>query len=392
VCWSMGPSGRTHPPEPLRTDGSNAFARHSMQVRVPRIARDVTTRSVYPAGVCRDVEKLASDLEDNAPVPAPRAPAADVEGWMRAYEDHPGETWLGTEWFYAELAFYRELARCCRFWETGRDPFDAAKEEELAGERPWERLALALSRRGSREERILGLLDDALWGNRIDLSYAVAASRGRADGDLIVDERAAAVPELARPGASVHLVTDNTGTELAMDLALVAAVLEDPSAAATLHVKLEPVFVSDAMARDVWRVVERMQRGTGDLRRLAGTLTGSFEEGRLRITPDAFWSGPRFLWKAPDHIAKAFRAASIVVFKGDANYRRVVGDAMWPPSEPFATACAYLGASIVCLRTMKSDPVLGLPEGLAERLDAEEPGWRIDAKRGVVQTVVTRER
>jgi hypothetical protein len=35
---------------------------------------------------------------------------------------------------------------------------------------------------------------------------------------------------------------------------------------------------------------------------------------------------------------------------------------------------------------MKSDPVLGLPDGLAERLDAADPLWRIDARRGVVQT------
>jgi hypothetical protein len=375
------------PPEPLRTDGSNAFASHSMRVRVPRIAREVVERGSFTAGVGRDVEALARGIEGDAPVPAPRVPAADVDGWRRAYADHQGDTWLGTGWFYAELAFYRELAWCCRFWETGRDPFEAAKEEELAGGRPWERLALALSTTGSREDRLFGLLDDALWGNRIDLSYAVGASRVQSDADLIVDERAAAVPLLARPGASVHVVADNAGTELALDLALVAAVLEDPSARATLHVKVEPVFVSDAMARDVWRVVERMRDGPADVRRLAGGLTAAFDQGRLRIAPDAFWSGPRFLPQAPVHIADAFRSASVVVFKGDANYRRVVSDAMWPPSTPMRRACAYIESPIVCLRTMKSDPALGLPEGLAERLDATEPGWRIDAQRGLVQTV-----
>jgi len=51
------------PPQPLRTDGSNAFARHSMQVRVPRIARDVVERAEYPSEVRRDVEKLAQRFE-----------------------------------------------------------------------------------------------------------------------------------------------------------------------------------------------------------------------------------------------------------------------------------------------------------------------------------------
>jgi hypothetical protein len=377
-----------NPPEPLRTDGSNAFARHSMQVRVPGIAREVAARGGYPAEVRRDVERLARDLETDALVPVPRPPAADVEGWAQAYAEHAGDSWLKTEWFYAELAFYRELAQRCRFWETGRDPFEAAKEEELAGDRPWERLRLALVARGSREERIFALLDDALWGNRVDLSYTIGASRARDDDDLIVDQRAAAVPRLACASAHVHVVVDNTGTELALDLALVAAVLENPTAQATLHVKIEPVFVSDAMACDVWRVIGRMGEGPAETRRLAESLTKSFEDGRLRLAPDAFWSGPRFLRQAPRHIGDAFRAASIVVFKGDANYRRVVGDALWPPAAPLGAACSHLGAPIVCLRTMKSDPVLGLPAGLAEQLDATAPTWRVDAKRGLVQTWV----
>jgi hypothetical protein len=42
----------------------------------------------------------------------------------------------------------------------------------------------------------------------------------------------------------------------------------------------------------------------------------------------------------------------------------------------------------VCLRTMKSDPVLGLAPGLAEKLDGVDPEWRIDGRRGVLQTYV----
>jgi hypothetical protein len=34
---------------------------------------------------------------------------------------------------------------------------------------------------------------------------------------------------------------------------------------------------------------------------------------------------------------------------------------------------------------MKSDAVLGLASGLANRLDGEDPQWRIDGRRGVAQ-------
>jgi hypothetical protein len=357
-----------------------------MQVRVPRIAREVIERNRdYPALVKDAIERLATDLEGDCPVPAPRGPGADVAGWRLAHAEHASETWLGAEWLYAELAFYRELALRCRFWEDGRDPFEPAKEEELAGARPWERLEVALALPGPRARRLFALLDEVLWANRVDLSYSIAAARERVDGDLLVDDRAAAVERLAKPGASVHLVADNTGTEFALDLALVGALLEDAAACVTVHLKLEPVFVSDAMPRDVWRLVARMLERGGAAAGLANRVVEAFGQGRFVLAPDPFWSGPRFLRDAPAHVLEALRSATIVVCKGDANYRRAVGDAVWPASASFAEACAPLGAPLVAVRTMKSDALAGVPEDLAARLDASDPKWRIEGGRGVIQ-------
>jgi hypothetical protein len=358
-----------------------------MQVRVPRIARDVVERnSDYPRGVLAAVEQLARDIESDAPLPTPLPPAPDVEAWTEAHAEHRGETWLATEWFHGELAFYRELVRACRFWETGRDPFAPAKEEELAGERPWSRLEAALATEGPRAERVLHLLDACLWGNRVDLSYTVAAARDtRHDDDLLVDERDAALPYLLRPGAHVHLVADNAGTELALDLALLDALLEDEAARVTVHLKVQPTFVSDAMPRDVWWTLERMADRGPLARALGSRLRAAFDAGRIALAPDPFWTGPRFLWLAPAHVTASLATATIVVFKGDANYRRLIGDAPWPPATPFAEACSYAPSPLLALRTMKSDAVLGLPPGLSERLDGEDLRWRIDGRRGIAQ-------
>jgi hypothetical protein len=358
-----------------------------MEVRVPRIARDVLDRNPTLAPASRDaVERLARLIEADAPLPAPRAPAPDVEAWTAAHAEHASERWLGAEWFHAELAFYRELASACRFWETDRDPFAPAKEEELAGERPWSRLEQALDPGGARDERVHGLLDACLWGNRVDLSYAVGTAHASASGeDLLVDDRAAAIPLFVQPGASVHILADNAGTELALDLGLVDVLLGDPGCRVTLHLKMQPVFVSDALPRDVWSTLDRTTARGGATARVAARLREAFDAGRLVLAPDPFWSGPRFLWEAPAHVASALATATVVLVKGDANYRRVVGDALWPPEATFAQAASYAPFPMLCLRTMKSDSVVGLPRGVAERLDATEPRWRIDARRGVAQ-------
>lgn len=356
---------------------------------MPRIIRDTAERNAdCPGAVRAGLERLATEIESDAPVPAPAPPAPDVVEWTSAYADHPSETWLHAEWFYAELAVYREIAARCRFWETDRDPFAPAKEEEIADDRLWARLGAALAEAARpRDERLAHLIDASLWGNRVDLSYAVAAGRERRDEDLLVDDRPIAVPRLA--GArDVHLVADNTGTELALDLALIDAMLEDGAAAVKVHVKSQPVFVSDALPRDVWRLFDAMRARGGDAGGVATRLRAAFDAGRLRLAPDPFWSGPRYLWQAPAHLARALAAADIVIFKGDANYRRVVGDAVWPQAASFADAAGYVGRAVVCVRTMKSDAVAGLPAGLAEALDARDPRWRIDGSRGLVQAAV----
>src|SRR5205823_5648071 len=109
-------------------------------------------------------------------------------------------------------------------------------------------------------------------------------------------------------------------------LALADAVMSQARARLSLHVKMHPMFVSDAIADDVWNLLEAMRSHGGGAMDLASRLMAAFESGQLRVLPDFFWNGPRFLWDCPARIGRELGGASLVVVKGDANYRRVVGD------------------------------------------------------------------
>ena len=372
-------------PSPLRTDPSSAFAHHSMLVRLPRIIRDVGKNDPsFAESIREDLERLAKALEGNFPIPMAGPATPNLDAWSAASREHPGETWLDAEWFYAELAAYREVIARVRFWETDSDPFRAPKDAELRGERLRERARLAIATGTSRTERIAARLDASLWANRVDLSHSAATSKDPS-GDLLVDDRLTAVQLLAAPAPQLHVVADNAGTELSLDLMLLDAVLEDPRASATIHLKMEPIFVSDAMPRDVWRAVDMLQADP-TTQNVAHRLRAAFAEGRLHLRPDFFWSSPSFLWRAPAYLLRTLENATVVLFKGDANYRRLVGDARWPTETPLSSAVDFLRMPLICARTMKSDSVLGLPAGLAARLDTSAPTWRTDGRRGLVQT------
>jgi hypothetical protein len=376
-------------PPPLRTDISNAFAHYSMKVRVPKILDEVIERNPDFTVSTRDaVLRLRDAIRDDRELPALSLPAPDHLEWEDALAERSGATWLATEWFFAECYVYRSLMAAVRYWETGRDPFAPVKRGELASERPWKELDVVLGGLAMPpEERLHALLGLALWGNRVDLSYAVGVAFG-AEGekdDLLSDDRTWAVPKLLTAEGDVHLVADNTGSELSMDLVLADALIALAGARITLHVKMHPTFVSDAIVADVWALVAAMHERGGRTSELAARVRRAFDEGRLRVIPDFFWNGPQFLWDRPPRIAAELDRATIVVLKGDANYRRVIGDALWPAETSFDLVTSYFPAPLLCVRTLKSDPIVGLPPGLAARLDTVDREWRINGRRGVIQ-------
>ena len=78
-------------------------------------------------------------------------------------------------------------------------------------------------------------------------------------------------------------------------------------------------------------------------------------------------------------------ASDFVIVKGDANYRRLLGDAHWPPTSDFRCVTAYFPAPFVTLRTLKSELIVGLLPGEAERLTEQDSERLTNGQRAVVQ-------
>ena len=54
--------------------------------------------------------------------------------------------------------------------------------------------------------------------------------------------------------------------------------------------------------------------------------------------------------------------------------------------------CGYFPAPFVALRTLKGEIKVGLQPGQAQTLQAEDPTWLINEKRGVIQLVILADR
>ena len=409
--WQIDPF--TLPPL-IRTSEPGSFAHNTLKVRFPGILRETIALNAFPKDIGDALEGLYAELTAGA-IRGLQEQTPDRGFWDQVSVPYLGRTWLEVPWYWAEAFFYRRLLEATRYFQPGPmqgfDPFAAKKETEWAPDAAPATIGTVLeslpTERAARFER---LLHASLWGNRTDLSYAVAAHLGGTTTpheereNLLVDDTAAVWhhledptgrPQRGRPQSGrpqrvaptrVAIIADNAGTELVMDLALSDFLLtEELAAEVHLHLKPQPFFVSDAMPADVLTGLRALARGEGAVRALAGRLGHAIELGRLRLKAHWSYATSLFFAQMPADLREDLAACDLVVVKGDANYRRLVGDVHWPPITPFAYVTRYFPAPAVALRTFKAELVVGLQPGEAERLAALDPDWLVNGRRGVIQ-------
>ncbi|KAI0049733.1 DUF89 domain-containing protein [Auriscalpium vulgare] len=102
-----------------------------------------------------------------------------------------------------------------------------------------------------------------------------------------------------------------------------------------------------------------------------------------------FWTSPWPYWDMEvrgKEVWEGLRESGLVVFKGDLNYRKLTGDVKWPVDTPFSLALGPLAYAfpLLSLRTNKADVVVGVPQDVADALDAKGEKWRVNGKYALV--------
>jgi hypothetical protein len=384
-------------PPPIRTSDAGSFARHTFVERIPGILREALAQNDLPGGNRKALDALHAEVAHGR-VGGLSEETPDRAFWNAVSAAHVGRSWLDVPWYWAEAFLYRRLLEATGYFQPGSghrlDPFASKKAAELLPDAaPGAANALLDSLPDDPQARFEALLHASLWGNRSDLSYEVARRLGRPTGDpkeqanLLVDDTSRTWDFLRGKGCSrLAILADNAGTELLMDLALADYLLcQDLVEQVQLHVKPYPFFVSDAMVEDVWSGIEALETAGGPTLELSERLRKQIAGDDLQLVSHWHYGTSLFFFQLPDDLRALLTGMDLVIVKGDANYRRLLGDAHWPPTTPFAKAIQYFPAPLVALRTLKAEIIVGLPLGEAERLSADDPTWLVNGRRGVVQ-------
>jgi len=210
----------------------------------------------------------------------------------------------------------------------------------------------------------------------------------------------------------LSFVTDNCGNEILCDICLMICLLQffPQHLKIRIHCKKCPTFVSDITTSNFDVFFLNLQ--TSPVASLLPQLIDRFYElvkveEKIQICGHDFWNGPLFFDQIPlnrnisndNNMVVGSEIGDVMLIKGDANYRRVVFDTRWDCSSihslqdiisthynPSSSILSH--TPFICLRTLKSDPIVGLNQDQVDKLDEVDHNWRINGKRGIIQVSI----
>ncbi|KAA8499123.1 Protein-glutamate O-methyltransferase [Porphyridium purpureum] len=404
-----------HLPPEICSDvpGTWAYDTMSRRIRTDILARVVRENTTFTPSVAAALRELDLELQQAASKPLTYISAdggPDVDEWNARLEPYvrEGKTWLTAPWAVAEFYFYRRLMSVIDYFSAYEDPFQLQKELGLSSSVDSmaaiaRRLNSAL--RQSKHDELISFVFTSLWGNRMDLSlWPVGGDKQDTFASMLAEGTTMLLANdayelceyvnalrLQESGLiRIDIVVDNAGFELFCDLCLadylVSRGLCDE---VVLQLKSHPTFVSDAMAKDVRHTASFLESGPdAELRELGKRWRQHIASGAWQLNEHGFWTQPWPMWEmSPQLRGEIAKHSALVFVKGDANYRRLLGDRQWDYSVPAQDVLCYWPAPVCALRTLKAELGCGMDVERVQHAQQADPQWLVNGRWGVVQFV-----
>lgn len=364
-----------------------------------------------------NISKLKYELQTDKPFMLLEDDGADRCAWNEFIEALPEDkqSYYSGVWLHAECYLYRRLKSFFLESVTLRnfDYFGQQKRDSFTGSLP-AFITLATHMTELRQlqctsdikEGFEKLLKVNLWGNRIDLSISAGENVTQcADPfamiapleECILANDSEQIWQALTGGtttkdcSTIDIIHDNAGYEFFTDLVFIDFCLtHNICERICCHVKTIPWFVSDVTPDDFSWTMEQLNCSDNlELRGFGMRLGEYIQAGRLVCMPNDFWtSGYDYvaMEEKNDELFRSLQSSKCVIFKGDLNYRKLMGDINWETTTTFERALRTFSPSHICaLRTIKADTVSGLKPGVAEELTARDERWMETGEFGLIQ-------
>ncbi|MBG0787019.1 MAG: protein-glutamate O-methyltransferase family protein [Anaerolineaceae bacterium] len=379
-------------PPVIMTSEKGTFARQTIEELKANIVDRVLADFDYTSQIREALLELRSSLTQGTIQPLQEI-TSDKPIWDEDIQPWLGKSWLAIPWLLAETYFYRRLLEAVQYFQPGpwqgKDPYRRMKTTEILQAFP--PFAREYENRAFEPtfENFSTSMSNALWGNRADLSNLkhFENNTDTHTHTVIRDDSQAVFDLLSNKPAKIAYFFDNIGRELYFDLAFIHYLLESGLAESiTFYLKNQPYFVSDAMPEDLDFILGVLESSNSAAsHKLAIDLKAWIQSGVITVEAPPILATSRIFHRLPESLKKQLKSFDLAILKGDANYRRLIGDCHWVPTTPFEDAAGHFPTSVVSLRTTKSEMVVGLSQELLDDLEQNaESDWMFNGDRGMI--------
>ncbi|XP_003741958.1 protein-glutamate O-methyltransferase [Galendromus occidentalis] len=350
------------------------------------------------------LSKLRNELQTNKDYISIEDSYSDSVIWNEQIPREESPRWFEGSWLFAECYFYRRIFEAFQLAKhlERYDYFSEQKQAALTNSMTAIH-ALTESVETTKID-VETLWTVSLWGNKCDLSLSNGQDNSQEEDPIlqlqkydcrILHNDIKLVAELVRSKNNLKLavILDNAGFELVTDLILLDHLTSYGHASEIrLYVKMMPWFVSDALTHDVLYVIDTLEASkVPSTAALGRRCKGYLDSKQWTVHERSYWTLPYDYSEMKEVDPKLYdelSGADLLVFKGDLNYRKLVGDRAWKVDIDFQQSLlGFRPSPLVTLRTIKADTVTGLEVGVAEKAASSDPNWMITGEFAVVQYV-----
>jgi len=387
-------------PPLIKTSDHNSFAEFTIKTRKPMILERVIDDNHFSDDVTKEIHNFLEEIRFGT-IQALKNLSNNAIFWNEKVAEFEGKTWLELPWFFAETYFYRRLCEITGYYESGSinyllDPFKVQKinlmESDLLG-----MIESGLFKLHERNKLPMQTyLDTCLWGNRADLSN-ITVNLAHSDEELtgashltkLIDHSINIQEVLAGGVEKISYFVDNVGREFFSDLLFIDYLLRSKLVENIhLFVKPSPFFVSDVMGKDVVDSINQLKQvGKEDIRQFAGRINGYIAHRQIIIRDPEELSTFLMFEEMNSEFYDEISDSDMVIMKGDANYRRLMGDRKWKPSRRTEEILKYFPVPLVLIRTLKAEIMTGLSEEECLDIVERDKDWMINGNYGLIQLI-----
>ncbi|XP_063232767.1 damage-control phosphatase ARMT1-like isoform X2 [Bacillus rossius redtenbacheri] len=366
------------------------------------------------------LSELKNEIQTNKLIVPLMCEAEDADQWnafLGDQENRDGEVrWFTTVSLHAECYMYRRVKQSFELTGSLRkfDPFFAGKETSFMSsleacvkiaEKQFQLLRRDDVPQDEIKQQFMELIKLSLYSNKFDMAMTLGISKGATNEEALdyagrfldyLSDDSEDIWEYLSQSEDIQVidvVLDNAGFELFVDLCLADFLYTCIGAKRVrLHAKAMPWFVSNATLRDVNWLIETLSRVgaySPGLPELGKRWRKYFDCGVWILETSSFWTLPydfSEMERVDGDLYQSLTDSFLIIFKGDINYRKLLGDINWPFTTSFHSALrGFSPAHIAVLRIVKSDVLCGLTADQEETVLTKGPRWYTHGQYAAIQ-------